>query len=316
MNSNTEIETVKLLPPGSRVREQALRLVLSGSARPDLRVEQRIQILEDTVAAQGMNTDMLIGALKERQLVAAGLVIEAPGRSAIIHLSPLGNTDRSHSAAAAVLHELQKQAWQRGIILLQAMASPHEVRFERLLAESGFEFLAELFYADCARGTPFPSPPHMSDVHLLTYAPHRHAEFLRGLEQTYVDSLDCPRLGGIRQTADILSGHRATGCHDPSLWFLAQLDGETAGILLLSPQRGRHVLEVAYMGVVQSFRRRGVAHVLMRKCMEEMLARDFSGVTLAVDSANTPARALYRKWGFRETTSRRAWIAVQPSQHE
>ena len=67
------------------------------------------------------------------------------------------------------------------------------------------------------------------------------------------------------------------------------------------------------MGVAYGFRGRGVGHALMRKCNDEMMARGFAGVTLAVDSVNTPARALYRKWGFVEAARRRAWIALRPS---
>ena len=38
------------------------------------------------------------------------------------------------------------------------------------------------------------------------------------LDRSYVDTMDCPELCGMRATADILASHKATGEFDPSLW--------------------------------------------------------------------------------------------------
>lgn len=313
MNANQPTEVVEVLPPGNPLREQAFRLILSGETRPSATVDQRLDTVKSTVAAQGINLDLLVAALRGKQLTAAAMAIESPGRSALIYLSPLPDSTVGHNASVRVLRELQDQGWKRNIALLQAMASPGETRLERALSKAGFRFLAELIYADCPRGTTVPQLPVPPMLDLLSYSPQYHELFLRGLEQTYTESLDCADLSGVRSTEDVLAGHRATGCYDPSLWFLARLDGAIAGVLLLSPLRHRNVLEVAYIGVAHGFRRRGVAHVLMRKTHDEMIACGFDGITLAVDGVNAPARALYGKWGFVETGRRRVWVAIKPS---
>ncbi|MFH0981327.1 MAG: GNAT family N-acetyltransferase [Planctomycetota bacterium] len=313
MNTGQTTELVEVLPPGSPLRQQALRLILSGQTRPAPDVDRRIGLLQDTAAGQGMNLDLVVVAFKADQLTAAGLAIESPGRSAFIHLSPLPAPGEEYNALVRVLRELQDRAWRRDRVLLQGMASPDEHPLELLFAEAGFRFLAEFIYADRDGRAPIPSLAREPKLDLLPYSPGRHELFLRALDQTYAESLDCAGLSGIRRTEDALAGHRATGRHDPSLWFLARLSGETAGVLLLSSLSDRNMLEVVYMGVARDLRRRGVGHALMRKCHEEMISGAFAGVTLAVDSVNTPARALYHRWGFVETGRRRAWIAARPS---
>ena len=312
MSSNETTQVIEILPPDSPRRRPALRLILSGDTRPNPNVEQRLRTLEDNVAARGMNLDLLVVASKGKRLTRACFAVESPGRSAIVHLSPLGDFEARHDVSVLLLRELQDHAWQRGIVLLQAMMSPEETQLERFFAEAGFRFLAEIIYADRARGTPTSALPETLKLEWVTYSARQHDLFLRGLEQTYTDSLDCAGLSGVRRTADVLATHRATGRHDPSLWFLAKLNGRTAGVLLLSPLPDRSLFEVAYMGVAHGFRRRNIGHALMRKCNDAMISRGFAGVTLAIDSVNTPARALYRRWGFVEQGRRRAWIAVRP----
>ncbi len=313
MSGSQVPEMVEVLSQDSPTREQALRLILSGATHPGPDVDGRIRLLRNSASARGLNLDLLVVASKGKQLTAACLAIESPGRSAIVHLSPTYAMHPGHNSSVGVLRELQDQAWQRGIVVLQAMVTPEETHLERVLSEAGFRFLAELIYAEHPREAPTPERRRLPKLELLTYSPQRHALFLRGLEQTYTESLDCADLSGVRRTEDILATHRAAGRHDPSLWFLARLSGETAGLLLLSPSPHLNTLEVAYMGVVCRFRRRGVGHTLMHKCNSEMIAHGFAGVALAVDSVNTPARALYRKWGFVETDRRRVWIVCRPS---
>jgi len=313
MNASDDSEAIRVLSSDCPMREQALRLIFSGEPHADSGVDQRIRAMADIVAAQGMNSDLLVATFRAGQPTEACLAIESPGRSAIVYVGPVCTTAAGPKFSVRLLRELQNQAWQRDIALLQAMVSPDETHLERLFAEAGFRFLAELIYLDRVREMPVPSPRNLPQLELITYSQRHHDLFLCGLEQTYTETLDCAGLSGARRTEDVLASHRATGRHDPSLWFLARIAGEPAGVLLLSPLRNRNVLEIVYIGVAHRFRRRGVGRALMHKCSDETRARNVDGVTVAVDSVNTPARMLYRNWGFAESGRRRAWIAVRPS---
>ena len=51
---------------------------------------------------------------------------------------------------------------------------------------------------------------------------------MAALERSYVDTLDCPELCGLREKRDVLDSHRSTGKFDPNLWWLVRLGGAEA----------------------------------------------------------------------------------------
>jgi ribosomal protein S18 acetylase RimI-like enzyme len=85
------------------------------------------------------------------------------------------------------------------------------------------------------------------------------------------------------------------------LAFLADADGRPVGFALgrARPPVGR----LTDLYVVPTARRRGVAAALLRELLEAFRARGLAEVDLEVDLENAEARAVYRRWGFRE-----AWV--------
>ncbi len=125
---------------------------------------------------------------------------------------------------------------------------------------------------------------------------------------TYQGSLECTGLSGLPAIEDVVVGHRATGEHDPSLWFVAKSEEVTLGVLLLSQVAGRSCFEVVYMGVDPEHRGRGVANSLLAHACRLGAENGISELILAVDRENTPARALYDRWAFKTIARRCAWI--------
>jgi mycothiol synthase len=85
---------------------------------------------------------------------------------------------------------------------------------------------------------------------------------------------------------------------DPTLWFVAEADGEVAGALI-----GVVRLDmgwIADIGVRERWRRRGIGERLVRRSLESFRARGFRSVGLNVDPDNeTGAMRLYERLGFR-----------------
>jgi hypothetical protein len=140
------------------------------------------------------------------------------------------------------------------------------------------------------------------------YRPDADEVMVRLLDETYIDTLDCPGLFGLRQTEDILQGHRASGQFDPSLWTILHLHGRPVGVLLLNPAPASRAIELVYMGLAPSARGRGLGTHLLNHGLSRLAGRREHTVTLAVDDCNAPARALYRRAGFRPVLRRRALI--------
>jgi mycothiol synthase len=88
---------------------------------------------------------------------------------------------------------------------------------------------------------------------------------------------------------------------DPELWFLAEDDGELAGISLCQPRRGGDPRFgwVQTLGVRRPWRRRGLALALLQHSFAELQRRGATRVGLGVDAENpTGAVRLYERAGM------------------
>src|SRR5690606_29098186 len=133
-------------------------------------------------------------------------------------------------------------------------------------------------------------------------------DFVVALERSYIDTLDCPELCGLRGTRDVLESHKAAGHFEPSLWWLVRLDGEPEGAMLYSPGHGEGHIELVYLGISPALRGKRLGKTLRdfgRRVIAER--REPSG-TCAVDQRNEPAKRLYRKAGFEQFAERVAYI--------
>jgi ribosomal protein S18 acetylase RimI-like enzyme len=240
--------------------------------------------------------------------VTACVCIDAPGRSAMVFPPSVQANKALTSCAGDMLRKLVSRLRRDGVRLLQCLLWPKVAEDETLLAEVGFEYLTELIYLDrrilmrqraSATGLP---------LTWCTYDAQSHDLFLETIRATYGQSLDCPRLNGLRDMSDVLAGHKATGQFDASDWSLALLRGEPAGVLLLSRVSQRRAMEVVYMGVVPEARGQGVATALLQRALARSRERRVARLILAVDANNLPAMTLYDRFGFFETARRRAWI--------
>lgn len=91
--------------------------------------------------------------------------------------------------------------------------------------------------------------------------------------------------------------------YDPSLWFLAEDDGEIAGLSLCREQDGeKGVGWVSVLGVRKSWRRQGLGRALLLHSFHEFRRRGFSAAALGVDADSlTGANRLYESAGMRVT---------------
>jgi GNAT superfamily N-acetyltransferase len=86
---------------------------------------------------------------------------------------------------------------------------------------------------------------------------------------------------------------------DPTLWWLARLDGTDVGALLANPDREGDGW-VNALGVLPAGRGRGIGELLLRTAFAEFAARGKPTVALGVDAANaTGAVRLYERVGMR-----------------
>jgi ribosomal protein S18 acetylase RimI-like enzyme len=87
---------------------------------------------------------------------------------------------------------------------------------------------------------------------------------------------------------------------DRSLWFVAEQDGELAGIVIArAPEQEPGVGWVRHLGVVPERRRRGLGQALLQHTFAEFARRGFTAVGLGVDAENpTGAVSVYERAGM------------------
>jgi ribosomal protein S18 acetylase RimI-like enzyme len=187
-------------------------------------------------------------------------------------------------------------------LLAPDLPRPITAAYER----AGFEPLAELAYMRRAMRPEDGRAATVADLEWRGYSFFRRGEFARAIAASYIDSLDCPRLAGLRTVGDALATHKATGIFSPKTWHVARQGGEPVGVELINNLSGRG--ELVYLGVAAGARGRGIGRALLERAIADTAALGLPQMGLAVDVANTPAMRLYEHAGFKEIRRRIAWF--------
>ena len=210
-------------------------------------------------------------------------------------------TDLPAVASASLLRRSSRfgcEGWKAG----PDPASP----LARALGRAGFDRLAVLVYL---RRAVWPLDRHLllpAGLRWCHYSPFRRRQFAQTIARTYEDSLDCPKMAGLRTVRQTIAAHRHTGRFSPRTWWIA-LDGrEAVGISLLNNFQGRG--ELVYLGTVPEARRRGIGRALLCRAIRDTAEMGLPQMGLAVDADNVPAVRLYQSMGFKEIRRRLTWF--------
>jgi ribosomal protein S18 acetylase RimI-like enzyme len=304
-----------VLPEGYRLsradashRRSALAAIVAPGQRPsDAQVTHFIQFAE--------SRDLSLESLwyvtdPDQQVIAAALAIPSPGRTAMAFVSPV-STPEQHDCAAAALDRASRGCPE--VHLAQGLLEPGQVAQREAFLRAGFTELATLSYLE--RPVPRKPPPPVVDwpvgIEVDCWRQRDDIEmdrFGRALDASYVDTLDCPGLCGLRDTRDVLEGHLSTGTFVPELWTVVSFRGRPAGVALFSPIPERRVIELIYIGIAPEVRGGGLGRRLMLHAFRQLAGRPERAISLAVDESNVPALGLYDRLRFQRTARRVALI--------
>lgn len=268
--------------------------------------EERVSYALSLVRKGELDVRGLFGLRRQMSLVGVILAAVLPGAGGLIRVpvvqrGPSAKADENTLVAHAT-------GWLRGqgAKLAQALVSPEELGMLAPLLRNGFRNVTNLLYLGRELTQPVVSPQR------LTYEPYdplHPQEFHATLERTYIGTLDCPEVNGVRTAAEVIAGHQGQGRFDPALWWLARRDGQAVGVLLLLGLEAGE-WEVAYTGVVPEARRGGIGRELLLRAMHTARGAGVQSLVLCVDERNTPARELYRSVGFAQRDARTVVLSV------
>jgi mycothiol synthase len=302
----------RLVRPGPDRLVEALEQLLA--LRGDVDRSHALRFVEHA-GNSGISLD-LIWSAEDRagRLVASMLAVTNPGRTAMVFATS------PHPGAGAdlvgrLIHEACAGLDPTSIVLAQSLLDSSDALTRHAFELGGFSRLAMLAYMERhvpgrRDVVPVEWPPEMTPV---AFDESRRESVVGVLDRSYLGTLDCPALCGLRQTSDILEGHRRTGRHDSGLWTMLLSQDRPVGVLLLNPAPASNSIELVYLGLDPDVRGRGLAGRLLRHGMNLVAGRPERTINLAVDEQNAPALALYRAAGFRTTLRRLAMIRPVPA---
>jgi len=282
-------------------------LTVALNEAPDAQESNTAQFVDDA-RRRGLKLEVLSGVGQGNSIAFAGVLVESPGRAALFVAPWSRFSEIGSDLTVNVLRTARDEGTKRNNALIQTLV-PHTIpELASCLSRAGFRRLTQLIYL--RRRVSVESLQSAAQLEWHRFAPEKGGLFGQALEASYIDSLDCPELCGLRTPQEVLAGHKSTGDFDPDLWFVVTRHGEPAGILLLSALPSAESVEVVYMGVARDARGTGAGDALLSRAVGAARDKRMRYLALAVDSRNDPARRLYDRWGFHELTRRDAWIAT------
>lgn len=309
MDGHVELEVVRCDPT---IEEAALELAAQAwPAAERLAYGQAIETLIEM--GQAHRVVLIAGRCKER-VVAAQLAQMLPGRAAIAwppQFDAQSAMDGHKAIAAALGKQLATILNDGGMQIAQSLVSPCESESGKWLKIGGFSHAADLLYlaADVSRASD--RQPQLP-FQLEPFTPTAKQRLVDVIQRTYEGTLDCPKLDGMRDTADVIEGYQSVGQFRPEFWFFVRFENRDVGCLLINQHPEVQHAEIIYLAVVPEVRGRGWGLELAQYALWIARQTHSQRAVLAVDAANEPAVRLYSVAGFEVFDRREVWLRTFP----
>lgn len=297
-------------PAREQELQTSLGILLAQQGQSRMQLQSLVGKFLQYTREQGLCLDLHWVCEIENQLVASCLGILTGGRTALIMMPSVRLFGRWRAEIVELLKHVLRAGSDHNLRLLQALLDPSETENESTVREAGFVHLADLLYLERKVPQGNTQINYPANIEWIPYGPKTHGQFAQTIENTYEGSFDCVGLNGLRDVEDIIETHKASGVFTPETWWLACIDSEPAGVILLSQVPHQSALEVVYMGVLPRARGQRIGDALLTKADQAARAGNFRTITLAVDETNTPAGRLYDRHRFQTTGKRRAFIGL------
>lgn len=250
----------------------------------------------------------LLEARRGPQLVGAAWANIMPGRTALVWPAQL-ITGETEETADRLHAELARFAAERGAVLSQAVLDTDHGPAAERLERAGYSHVADLLYL-LSLSKSFAAEPQTDRLTFRAYQDADRPALAALVERTYVGSLDCPAVDGLRRIEDVLDGYQGTATFRPDLWLTAIYEDQPIGCVLLADHPQQRQLELVYLGVIPEARGRGFGTDMTRhvQWLAGTLGRD--RIVLAVDAENQPALEAYARSGFNGWDRRSLFLRV------
>lgn len=286
------------IPPPQRA--QALAILYQ-----DLPREERNRTISEMLKKSDegdLDLDYLWGCWEGARIVA--VLLAQPQPDGISFLWPpvveLGRNEETLGVPLLRYASVElKAAGQRYV---QCLSDPKARGTHRILELAPISRLAELLYLERSCQGFEREECTKPEWRETCYSPEEHDRFVRVLDQTYRESLDCPGVSSTRSGREAIESHRLTGEFSPGHWKIYSVEGVDIGVLLLAAHPESSLWELVYLGVVPESRGRGYGKKITIDAICQVQKSGGDRLIVAVDSTNTYATNIYDSMGFRVVT--------------
>jgi ribosomal protein S18 acetylase RimI-like enzyme len=306
---DSELQVARCNPA---TEKQALEI--AGRAWPATERLAYGQAVESLIGNGLADRVVLIAALQQNRVHAAQLGLMLAGKAALVwppQFDAETNTSDCRLFAAALAEHMAEALKQGGMHIAQSLLARDETDNSQWLEIGGFSHAADLLYLTADVDRVSPDPPQLP-FELESLTPTAEQRLAEVVQRTYVGTLDCPQLDGLRDTADVIEGYKNVGEFRPEFWFFVRYRAEDVGCLLMNLHPDVQHAEIVYLAVTPEVRGRGWGLELAKYAL--WLARQAKSLraVLAVDAANEPALRMYVVAGFDVFDRREVWLRTFP----
>ncbi len=284
-------------------------LTLATKAWPDAERAAYQQTLDGLLKRGQANQIVLLAALEENRLLAAQLAQSLPGRAAVVWqpqiVGPPGAAPGD--LVTALFARLSAELVQAGAHLAQALLPLGDNEVAARFSAGGFMHAADLLYL-AANLDQIRNDATQLPFAIESFQTGEEQRLAALIDRTYVGTLDCPQLDGLRQTADVIAGYKAVGELRPELWLIARDRADDVGCLLMNLHPDVRHAEIVYVALIPEVRGRGWGQALIMRAIALAQRGGAERMVLAVDAANQPAIRIYERLGFFEFDRRAVWV--------
>ncbi len=243
-----------------------------------------------------INFNGLLTATRGNRVVSSIWCLSQPGKIGTVW-GPGILSEESDSTADLLVQKVVEFAKQEECHLLQSLVGEENRPAGRRLIENGFRSITLLSHLEALTEDAVSEPPS-GQLQFHRCDDFRSEAFRSLVSQTYEDSLDCPELDSMRDVKDVLDGYYATSNRSTYNWYTLESDGEGIGVVITAHHTELQQLELIYFGLAPRYRKLGLGSEMIRFVLQLAQFLGCRSTITGVDQRNTPATALYRRFGF------------------
>ena len=247
--------------------------------------------------------------------VAAAYFIRLNGNVAT--LGGLRAMSGYEAQAGFLLQDFQQLLKRAGIAQIQALLDVNNLSSRMVMLNSPFRQVTTVRHLWLNLHNMSPT----AELAMAGYSFYPASRFQRSqvealVEATFIGSLDCPDVDGLRTGSDVVNGFLESKAWDQSLpwWILCDEHAPIGCALVNTHPKG--IFEFAYIGLIQSARGRGLGRALVDFAIRVCRSHSGSIITTAVDTQNRPACRIYASLGFTELRELAVWLPKDAKNHQ